>query len=139
MSKTFVIGCDNYGYNTKMDVSRDIRFLNNPNFKIKDIGTHSLAVTSPEDVLQLVNKLTDLISKEEEPNTVFGIFISETGLEASIYANKNSKIKCVNARSEHDVAIAKKKFNINMVSIGISFVSKFSINKIIEEIIKINS
>lgn len=113
-----VLGSDHAGLNYKQYV---IRALNDeyPEIETVDIGCFTSETCDYSDFAHTV---AQMVSK----NTVEfrGILICGTGTGMCIMSNRYSSIKCAAAQSVFQVADARKKQDINVLSVGAQLITK---------------
>ena len=117
------VGADHAGYLMKNEVVTRLKELGHD---VADVGTFSVDSTDYPDFAAAVG--TRVASGEAER----GILVCSTGIGMSIAANKIPGIRAAVGMSDEEVALARTKKNIYVLSLGAIFTDQASANRWVE-------
>lgn len=118
------IGNDHGGCNLAVNV---IKFLEKHHVGVFYYGTFdgSISVDYPDFVFPVINDI-------RQGNSQFGVLICRSGVGMCIAANKYNGIRAVNATVPEMAVLSRQHNDANVLCLGSHFVSKKSVNKIVE-------
>ena len=105
------IGADHRGFELKDKI---IDYLHEKNIRIEDLGSYEYQ--KDDDYLDFAKKVVEAVL--QEPEERLGIVICGSGVGTSIVANRYKKIRCGVALNKEQVAHAREKDHINILSLG---------------------
>lgn len=121
------IASDHAGFELKTKV---VDFLQNNNFRVLDLGTHS---KESVDYPDYAKKLTDEIIEE---TIAFGILICDTGIGMSMAANRNSEIRAALCTNEFMAERARLHNDANVLVLGSKISDEETAVKITQKFLK---
>ena len=105
------IGADHRGFELKDKI---IDYLHEKNIRIEDLGSYEYQ--KEDDYPDFAKKVVEAVL--QEPEERLGIVICGSGVGTSIVANRYKKIRCGVALNKEQVAHAREKDHINILSLA---------------------
>ncbi len=110
------IGADHRGFELKDKI---IDYLHEKNIRIEDLGSYEYQ--KDDDYPDFAKKVVEAVL--QEPDKRLGIVICGSGVGTSIVANRYKKIRCGIALNKDQVAHAREKDHINILSLAADYLN----------------
>ena len=106
---TLILGADHAGFKVKEFVKKELLRLNYP---VEDVGTHS---TAKVDYPDYAEKVSVQVKKNKNSR---GILVCDTGIGASIAANKIPGIRAALVHHGRDARLSREHNDANILVLG---------------------
>ena len=118
------IGSDHAGFRYKQKI---VQYLQKRGFEVEDLGNKKYQ--AQDDYPDYAKKVVGAVIKK--PNEYRGILICDSGVGMQIAANRNSKIRAVNAWSKTIASKSREHNNTNILCLGEQYLSWLKTKSII--------